>query len=464
MSDAAPRQRNRRAERLRRRLRRLTNRVREAERGDYRRRGIRGTIPHEGEGEIDPEDVVRAIEEAAEFGGDPNEFYQFVIRMGAAGSVYRPTLATRLNACAQLEPIVEPASESAADMAIAKAVEKHVLPFAREVAPRLLMAVGHGVSVVEVQWDTTMMPWRPVEHRWHRPRLLRAPLEDDPRVWMVGDYGESRDGDLREPVMTGDGRWLDHRGGMAGPTPFIAGVAAPCIYWWLAKLRARVRWSAFLDTYGFPLRVGYYDDTTSDDEASKLQEALKNMGRDVGALLPGVHGDDGTWHGPVEVINGAATTGGTSDYFGNFVSQCDRQIEIAVLGQTASTEGTPGRLGGDDAQENVRRDIALADAAALGRTQTDQIAAPFVRYNHGETAPVPEIRWPVPDPPDNLEAWGKTTVAFIDKGGLQVRAEDVRERLHLAAPEGDDEVLGGAVAVDEDEPMPGGDEPPEDAE
>lgn len=448
MSDRAATRRNRRAERLRRRLQRLTNRAREVERRDYQRRGIRGAIPHDGEGEIDPEDVVRAFEEASEFGGDPSDYYRFAIRMGASGSVYRPTLATRINACAQLEPIVEPASEDAADMAVADAVTEHVLPFCVESAPWLLMATGHGVSVVEVQWETMTMPWRPVDSRWHRPRLLRAPVEADPRVWIIDDNYGADDGDLREPVVVGDGRWLDHRTGMHGATPFISGVAAPCLYWWLGKVKVRPRWSAFLDTYGMPLRVGYYDEATSTEEASKLREALQNMGRDVGALLPGVQGDDGTWHGPIEVINGAATVGGSSDYFGNFYAQCDRQIEIAVLGQTATTEGTPGRLGNDDAQENVRRDIALADAAALGRTQTEQIAAPFVRYNHGEDVPVPRIVWPVPDPPDNLEAWSKAMQGFIAVG-LDVRADDVRQRLHVAEPEDGDEVLSGRAPADE---------------
>ena len=113
------------------------------------------------------------------------------------------------------------------------------------------------------------------------------------------------------------------------------------------------------------LRVGRYKEDTTAEDLQALKDAVKNIGRDIGALLP-----EGM---PIEIINAAATIGGTSDYFARMVDTSDKQVEIEVLGQTASTEGTPGQLGGNKAQDRVRRDIALADAIALGHTQTDQL-------------------------------------------------------------------------------------------
>ena len=144
-----------------------------------------------------------------------------------------------------------------------------------------------------------------------------------------------------------------------------------------------------------------------------LRDAVKNIGRDIGALLP----EDMR----IDIINAAATIGGTSDYFARMVDTSDKQIEIEVLGQTASTEGTPGQLGENKAQDRVRRDIALADAIALGHTQTDQLAEPFVRYNFGVDVPVPEILWIVPEPPDDLEAWSES--ALSDDRPRLARAE-----------------------------------------
>ena len=403
-------------------------------------------------GRVEPHEVSEAVDEAMTWGGDPSAFYRLVLRMGSAGSVYRSATRTRRHAITQIEPMVVPAGESAADAAVAESVTEHVLPVARRLAPVLLRASSHGLSVCEVQWDMESFPLRPVDFRWRWPGQFRASGYGDDQLYQASESraDQYNNDESLKPLIPGDGRWIDHRTDEDGAPPFVSGAATPCMFWWLAKLRARVRWAAYLDTYGFPLRVGRYDEGTSKDDLTALRTALLNMGRDVGAMLP-----EGVDIDVLTMGSGSASVAGQASLFRELVAECDRQTEIEVLGQTATTEGTPGRLGGDDAQDRVRRDIALADARGLGRTITDHMAAPFVELNHGVDVPVPEILWVVPEPPQDLNAWSRSVGLFVDRS-LAVRAEDVRERLRLAKPDPDDpdeELLtpdGGRAAGDAD--------------
>ena len=414
--------------------------------------GLTGELRDTELGRVEPHEVSEAVDEAMTWGGDPNAFYRLVLRMGSAGSVYRSATRTRRHAITQIEPMVVPAGESAADMLVAEAVTEHVLPVARRLAPVLLRAASHGLSVCEVQWDLDSIPVRPAVFRWRWPGQFRASEYGDEQLYQArsGQGDQYSDDENMTPLMPGDGRWVDHRTDEDGAPPFVSGAATPCMFWWLAKLRARVRWAAYLDTYGYPLRVGRYDADASKDDLTALRTALLNMGRDVGALLP-----EGVDIDVLTMGSGSSSVAGQASLFRELVAECDRQTEIEVLGQTATTEGTPGRLGGDDAQDRVRRDIALADARGLGRTITDHMAAPFVELNHGPDVLVPEVLWVVPEPPQDLNAWSRSVGLFVDRG-LDVRAEDVRERLRLARPDPDDpdeELLmpdGGSAAGDAD--------------
>ena len=74
----------------------------------------------------------------------------------------------------------------------------------------------------------------------------------------------------------------------------------------------------------------------------------------------------------LEIVAGVQQ-GAAVDYFQKLVEWADRQIAIGVLGQAATTEGTPGRLGADDAQP------ILAECAAISRTAPTNSSCRYVR-------------------------------------------------------------------------------------
>ncbi|OHD27419.1 MAG: hypothetical protein A2Y38_05585 [Spirochaetes bacterium GWB1_59_5] len=124
------------------------------------------------------------------------------------------------------------------------------------------------------------------------------------------------------------------------------------LYWPVFFKRSGVKfWLIFLEKYGMPTALGKYQPGASKTDQDKLLEALGAIQTDSAIIIP-----DGM---TAELLE--ATRGGTADYTALY-DRMDAAIARATLGQTASTQGTPGKLGNDDLQGDVRDDIVKADA------------------------------------------------------------------------------------------------------
>ena len=112
-----------------------------------------------------------------------------------------------------------------------------------------------------------------------------------------------------------------------------------------------------------------------------------------------------------------------------------------MLGQAATTEGTPGRLGSDGAQADVRHDILVGDCADLADTINRDLVAVYVALNHGPRDPreLPRIVLRPPDPED-VDSLSRSLRALVPLG-LRVEAAAVRKRLRLPDPPEGAEVL-----------------------
>ena len=122
----------------------------------------------------------------------------------------------------------------------------------------------------------------------------------------------------------------------------------------------------------------------------------------------------------------------------------DKQISKLVLGQTMTTDDGSSRAQGE-VHEEVRQDIAAADALAVADTLNSMLVVPYVNFNFGEQERYPEIILYKPDE-QNIEQ----VVNAIEKlatHGLTVKADEVRSLLGLSKPEDDDEIIGGRMPV-----------------
>lgn len=124
------------------------------------------------------------------------------------------------------------------------------------------------------------------------------------------------------------------------------------LYWPVLFKRNGLKfWLIFLEKYGMPTAVGEYDPNTTAAERTALLAACRAIQTDSGIIMPkGM---------AINLLQ--AQRSGTGDYkvLHDTMDSC---IQKVVLGQTASTQGTAGRLGGDDLQADVREDIITADA------------------------------------------------------------------------------------------------------
>jgi phage gp29-like protein len=112
----------------------------------------------------------------------------------------------------------------------------------------------------------------------------------------------------------------------------------------------------------------------------------------------------------------------------------DKQISKAVLGQTASTEGTPGKLGNEQNQENVRQEIIEADADLLDGCLNENLIKWIVDYNFPNVTAYPKIITYAAAKPDltGRSAIDKSLVVDI---GLPVAVDYFYETYGIPAPQ-----------------------------
>ena len=143
------------------------------------------------------------------------------------------------------------------------------------------------------------------------------------------------------------------------------------LYWPVFFKRSGVKfWLVFLEKFGMPTAVGKYQSGASLPDQNKLLDALGAIQTDSAIIIP-----EGM---TAELLE--ATRGGTADYTALY-DRMDAAIARATLGQTASTQGTPGKLGNDELQGDVRDDIVKADADLVCMSFNATVVKWLVEWN-----------------------------------------------------------------------------------
>lgn len=163
------------------------------------------------------------------------------------------------------------------------------------------------------------------------------------------------------------------------------------LYWPVLFKRNGIKfWLIFLEKFGMPTAVGKYDADANDTEKSKLLAATRAMQTDSGIIMPK----------SMELDLIEAGRSGTADYK-TLVDTMNATIQKVVLGQTASTQGTPGKLGNDQLQADVRKDIITADADLVCESFNLGPVRWLMAWNF-PTAALPRV-YRVTDEPEDLD-------------------------------------------------------------
>lgn len=291
--------------------------------------------------------------------------------------------AQRQLAVTQCNWHIEPASDAAVDKRAADALEKELNRVGWDrVTGLMLFGVFYGYAASEILYGRedglVIMDKIKVRNR----RRFRFDPEGGLRLLTFDDMLEGEP--AQAPYF-----WHFATGADNDDEPYGLGLAH-WLYWPVFFKRQDIRfWLTFLDRFGMPTRVGKYDDqSTSPEDRARLLAAAAALGTDSAVIIP--KGMD------LELMEAARS--GAADYK-ELHDTMDSAMARVVLGQTASSMATPGKLGNDKLQSDVRRDLIKADADLICESFNLGPATWLTAWNFPDAQP-PRVVREVEEPED----------------------------------------------------------------
>ena len=131
----------------------------------------------------------------------------------------------------------------------------------------------------------------------------------------------------------------------------------------------------------------------------------------------------------------------------------DRQTSKAVLGQTATTEGTPGKLGNENAQEEVRGDILKADADLVCECLNQTLVRWIVDFNFSNVTAYPAL-WIRTEAEKDLKDLAERDKIIIKDMGMEDRVPEsyITETYGIPLAEKGEAVIGKSKPSEEKPP------------
>jgi len=301
---------------------------------------------------------------ATESSGKGLKLYDEVVRDAHAGSV----LQTRILSVTGREWEVIPADDTPRSEEIADFIRNACLAVNfDQFRQELLMGILYGFFCAEIMWEGKNGSMSPSHIMSKHPKRFVFTPERELRLLTLANLIEG------EPVP--DRKFIVFTWG-SSDNPYGSGLGQK-LWWpvWFKKHGVKF-WLVFLEKFGMPTAVGKYPAGTSPEQQQALLDAIEAIQQDTGIRIPDTMA--------VNLLEASRTGNVTYEALCNYM---DRQISKAVLGQTASTEGTPGKLGNEDSQDKVRMDIVKADADLLSECLNNTLVRWLTDLNFG---PVPK--------------------------------------------------------------------------
>lgn len=180
--------------------------------------------------------------------------------------------------------------------------------------------------------------------------------------------------------------WAFSTGADHDDNPYGVGLAH-WLYWpTFFKRNGLKYWLLFLEKFGQPTAKGEYGPSAKREEINRLLQALAAISTDTGIAVP-----EGM---KIELLEAARS--GTADYVALY-DRMDAAIAKVILGQTASTQGTPGKLGNDELQGDVRTDLIAADADLICESFNRGLGRWLTEWNFPNAVPPRVYRNVQPD-------------------------------------------------------------------
>jgi len=370
---------------------------------------------------LTPSRLARILRSAAD--GDHDDYLILAEEMEERHLHYAAELAKRKLAVSRLPLTVESASDNKADQDLADAVRGLIRrPGVRTLIKNMMDAVGKGFSVNELIWDRSTPQWLPL-YKWRDPRFF---------MWDRDTLSEPRlrdEANMAEGIPLAPYKFIVHMPVIKSGIPIRNGLARLVAWAFMSSGYNDKDWLAFAEVFGMPLRLGRYQSGAADSDIDILKMAVANLGSDAAAVFPDSM--------KIELVEAAKSN--SSDFFKILGEYLNNLISKAVLGQTSSSGGTPGKLGNEKLQSDVRDDIRDDDAEQVEETLNRDLVRPFIDLNFGPQKNYPAI-WLRAVKQENIKTLSEALGKLVPLG-LRVEQSVIRDKLGLPDPSKNAECL-----------------------
>lgn len=355
-------------------------------------------------------------------GGDPRDQARLAKEIEEKDWDVGHNLGTRANAVLGLEWTVAPTDELEED-AQAKRIAEAAGAMLRAIPARAtdgeqvdgftdclrmcMAGVLPGYQVAEILWSAggrEVLGFMPVPSEHILFSQSRQPL-----------IAANNNGFMGAPLEPN--RFLYHRHRARSGDATRGGLIRPLGWMFLLHAQSVRDLPRFIERYGMPFPVARLDGDAWNKDRAKIVRLVRNMGADGG----------GVFSKGVEIELMQAANGDGDVYFKMLDYLGDAKGKV-ILGQTASS-GDAGGMSKGDAQSQVRQDILEADCKMVAATIREQLLRPWVLWNFGPNAPVPELRFAF-EKAEDLKALSEVIVN-LNTAGHRVRTDHVAKRFGL---------------------------------
>lgn len=290
----------------------------------------------------------------------------------------------------------------------------------------ILDAVGKGFSILEIEWENKNNLLLPADMHWI-PQHRFIPDTEDP-------YKEFRLLSKAEPIYGEElapNKFITHIYRAKSGMPVRGGILRIAAWMYLFKHYSIKDWLIFMEIYGIPLRIGKYDQATSDPDIEVLKTAVRNLGTDAAAVI--------SKSTEIEIVE-ALKSGGAANPHENLAKFCNFEISKAVLGQTETADSVPGRLGAANEKSEVRFDLTKADVRSLENRLKIDLIKPIINLNVGPREKYPTIKWDL-EGSEDLKQASEIDATLVTKIGLPLSKKYFYEKYNRPQPEKEDELV-----------------------
>ena len=397
--------------------------------------GVRTIWTNEVASGLTPNRLARILQSAAD--RNHHDYLTLAEEMEERNLHYAAELSKRKLAVSRLPLTVEAYSDDAQDTKLADAVRDIIRrPGFRSMIKNLLDGVAKGFSVVEIIWDRSGSTWMP-SYKWRDPRFFIFDWVTRSEIRLLDET------DVAYGIPLAPYKFITHVPVIKSGIPIRNGLAYLAAWAFMCSGYTVKDWMAFAEVFGMPLRLGKYSYGAAESDIAVLKMAVANLGSDAAAVFPDTM--------QIELVE-AGKAAGSNEFFEKLAKYLDDLISKAVLGQTASSGGTPGKLGNEILQATVRDDIRDDDAEQIEETLNLYLVRPFIDLNFG-----PQENYPI----IHLAAVVQEDITMLSEAlaklvplGLRVEQSVIRDKMGLPDPDEGAECLTAPVAAPPPENLP----------